>query len=132
MRTNKEVKIAIIFGALMIIICVVMVLINTTPNKTIDLKVYKNVEIDGQRGYIECSVPESILGEINTEFNQATKLDSSALAERHQITGTYKIESEKNSIAFDKDDKNEIYNINEKQLYNFKSTIYSLVETVCE
>lgn len=132
MRTNKEVKIAIIFGALMIIICVVMVLINTTPNKTIDLKVYKNVEIDGQRGYIECSVPESILGEINTEFNKATKLDSSALAERHQITGTYKIESGKNSIAFDKDDKNEIYNINEKQLYNFKSTIYSLVETVCE
>lgn len=132
MKTNNELKIAAVVGAIMIIICLVMVLLNTTPKETIDIKVYKNTEIDGQRGYLECSVPESILGEINTEFKKAKKLDSSALAESHQIQGTYKIISGKESIAFDDDDKNEIYNIDENKLYNFKSTIYTLVETVCE
>ena len=132
MRTNKELKIAAVVGALMIVICLIVVLINTSPNTKVDIKVYKNVEIDGQRGYLECSVPESILGEINTEFKKAKKLDTSALAESHQIQGTYKIVSGKESIAFDADDKNEIYNIDEKKLYTFNSTIYTLVKTVCE
>ena len=132
MNTKKELKIAAVVGAIMLIICLIMLLLNTTSNETIDIKVYKNTEINGQRGYLECSVPESILGEINTEFKKAKKLDTSALAESHQIQGTYKIVSGKESIAFDADDKNEIYNIDEKKLYTFNSAIYTLVKTVCE
>lgn len=132
MRTNKELKIAAVVGALMIVICLIVVLVNTSPNTKADIKVYKNVEIEGQRGYLECSVPESILGEINTEFNKAKNLTTTDLAESHQIQGTYKIVSGKESIAFDDDDKNEIYDIDNKKLYSFKSTIYELVTTVCE
>lgn len=132
MNTKKELKIAAVVGAIMLIICLIMLLLNTTSDETIDIKVYKNTEINGQRGYLECSVPESILGEINIEFKKAKKLDTSALAESHQIQGTYKIVSGKESIAFDDDEKNEIYDIDGKKLYTFNSTIYTLVKTVCE
>ena len=132
MKTNSELKIAAVVGAIMIIICLVVILMNNTSNEEISLKVLINKEIDGQRGYLECSVPESILGEINTEFKKAIKLDSSQIAQRHQIQGKYKVMSDKASIAFDNDEDNEVYVIEDKQLYNFKSTIYDLVISVCE
>lgn len=132
MRTNKELKIALVVGAFMILFCLIMVLINSTSNKEIELKVYKNVQINGQRGYKECSVPKTILEEINTEFDKAKKLDNTKIVETHQIQGTYKLISGKRSIAFDDDGRKEIYNIEENRLYSFDSTIYTLVTTVCE
>ena len=132
MRTNKELKIALIVGAVMVIFCVVMVLLNTSSNESIDLQVYKNTEVNGQRGYVQCEVPATILEEINVEFKKARNLNSSHLAQSRQIQGTYKIISGDHSVAFDDDKKNEIYNIDEKKLYSFESTIYTLVTSVCE
>ena len=132
MKDNKEIKIAAVVAALMIIICLVIIIVNKTDNKEIDLQVYKNVEIDGQRGYIPCEVPDSILIEINDEFQKAKKLSTSKEAEIEQLTGTYKLVSGKSSLAFDANDKNQIYNVEKNKLYNFDSTIYNLVISVCE
>ena len=132
MKDNKEIKIAAVVAALMIIICVGIILINKTNNKEIDLQVYKNVEMDGKRGYIPCEVPDTILMEINDEFNKAKKLSTSKEAEVEQITGTYKLISGKTSFAFDNSEDNKIYNIEKNKLYNFDSTIYNLVISVCE
>lgn len=132
MKNNSEIKIAAVVAALMIIICVVIIIVNKTDNQEIDLQVYKNVEIDGKRGYIPCEVPDTILMEINTEFKKAKQLSDKKQAEVEQITGEYKLVSDKTSMAFDNNDKNKIYNINKNKLYNFDSTIYNLVISVCE
>ena len=132
MKDNKEIKIAAVVAALMIIICVGIILINKTNNKEIDLQVYKNVEMNGKRGYIPCEVPDTILMEINDEFNKAKKLSTSKEAEVEQITGTYKLISGKTSFAFDNSEDNKIYNIEKNKLYNFDSTIYNLVISVFE
>lgn len=132
MKNNSELKIAAAVAALMIIICAAIVILNNNSDEDVNLEVYKNVEIEGKRGYIPCEVPDTILMEINTEFKKAKQLSDKKLADVEQITGEYKLVSGKTSFAFDKNNKNKIYNIEKNKLYNFDSTIYSLVTSVCE
>lgn len=132
MNNKRELKIAAVVGALMIIICLIIFISTQETKKTPSVQVYKNVELNGQRGYIPCEVPNSILLEISSEIQKAKQLTSANEVEMNRINGTYKIVLGNTSFAFDDSESKKIYSIENNKLYNFESTIYSLVITMCE
>lgn len=131
MRTNKELKIAAIVGAIMIIICILMISIFSNDYDKADIAVYKNMEINGQRGYVPCTVPETVLKEIYVEFKKTKALDEDDLVDQDRINGDYKIISGEKFIAFDKESNNTVYISEENKLYTFESSIYENVINTC-
>lgn len=133
MQTDKEIKIAIIVGAIMITACIVAYIFykSETNVNEIDLKVYKVNE--KEKVYEECHITTDTQIQLNSEFKRATKLNESSRVIGKSITGTYKIVSNDNYIAFDnKENEYYIYRGDTKYLYEFNSTIYDLVETTCQ
>ena len=86
MRTNKELKIAAIVGAIMIIICILMISIFSNDFDKADITIYKHVEVDGQGGYVPCTAPETILKEIYVEYKKTKALDEKDQVNQNRIS----------------------------------------------
>lgn len=136
MQTNRELKIAIIVGIIMITLCLILFIFNKSDSnlETIDIHIYKaNQE---EQVYEECtgtlSTDEIIV--INSTVKSAHRLSESDRVIGGKITGLYKITAGENyAIMFDGEtDKNIIYREDTQYLYNFESSIFETVKKVCE
>lgn len=133
MQTNKELKIAIIVGIIMVTICALVIIFHKSDKKNneIDIQVYKVNE--KEKIYERCSVPTDFLVQINSEYKRAGRIPESKRVIGQKITGLYKIVSGNDYIAFDGEkDKNYIYRGDTKYLYEFDSTMYNLVIEACK
>ena len=131
---NKEVKIAIIVGVIMITICLVAFIINKNNNKVenINLEIYKSYQLDTGTEYIRCNVTTDELIKINKEYKKAVKLKEENKLVGKQITGTYMVRDGNNFIAFDDDSKLVYVSANGIQaIFEWNSSIYELVSGTC-
>lgn len=132
MENNKEVKIAIIVGIIMITICLLAVIINNANNKVeeINLKVYKNEN----REYNQCTITTDELISINREYKRITNIQEKNQLAGESITGIYMIKDGDDYIAFDADGTNKVYVSakGKEAIYEFNSTMYNLVKESCE
>lgn len=132
MENNKEIKIAIIVGIIMITICLLAIIINNSKNniEEITLKVYKNEN----REYNQCSITTDELITINREYNRATKIKEEKQLAGESITGTYMIKDGDDYIAFDADGKNRVYVSakGKEAIYELSSPMYNIVKKACE
>lgn len=139
MENNKEVKIAIIVGIIMITICLIAFITTKSQNKvnTIDVKIFKLFESEDENGetkyqYRECDINNTdIQIDIYKETAKALKLSEDKIVVGKQIKGEYKVEYNGKMVAFDKDAKKTIYLGETKKLYNFDSNLYETVVNVC-
>ena len=131
---NKEVKIAIIVGVIMITICLVAFIINKNNNKVenINLEIYKSYQLDTGTEYIRCNVTTDELIKINKEYKKAVKLKEENKLVGKQITGTYMVRDGNNFIAFDDDSKLVYVSANGIQaIFEWNSSIYEIVSGTC-
>jgi len=138
METNREIKIAIIVGLIMLTGCLVAFIVvhnknNTGP--TLDLHIYKHVKLDGEKTgkYYECSIASDKLPLINNDFKRIFNLKDSSREtslEAH-LEGLYKVVSGSNFIAFDADGSNLVYRSDTTGLYIFQTETYSLIADAC-
>ncbi len=136
MENNKEVKIAIIVGIIMITISLLAIIIHNSNTKIeeVSLKVYKNYTTEDGREYRECTLTTDELISIKREYNKATNINEDKKLTGQTITGTYMIKDGDEYIAFDADDSNKVYVLaNSKQaIYSLESTMYETVKNACE
>lgn len=136
MKDNKEIKIAAIVGAFMLIFCIVMI-VYASNNSSVEeeqlkntFMVYKNTTIDGKRAYIPCTVPVADLNEIQEEYQKViAATDKSTVS---NITGTYRVGTEDDFIAFDEEHNNNVFIKSKNKLYNIESTLYDKVINLCK
>ena len=130
MQTNRELKIAIIVGIIMITLCLILFIFNKSDSnlETIDIHIYKaNQE---EQVYEECT------GTLSTDeiivINSAVK-SAHRLSESDRVIGGKITAGENYAIMFDGEtDKNIIYREDTQYLYNFESSIFETVKKVCE
>lgn len=136
MENNKEVKIAIVVGIIMITISLLAIIIHNSNTKIeeVSLKVYKNYTTEDGREYRECTLTTDELISIKREYNKATNINEDKKLTGQTITGTYMIKDGDEYIAFDADDSNKVYVLaNSKQaIYSLDSTMYETVKKACE
>ena len=136
MENNKEVKIAIIVGIIMITICLLAIIIHNSNNKTeeISLKVYKNYTTEDGREYRECSLTTDELITVKREYNKITKIDEEKKLTGQTITGTYMVKDGDEYIAFDADEENKVYVLanGKKAIYSISSSVFETVKTACD
>lgn len=131
MKTKNELAMAGIVCGIMLIVCLIMIAV-FNGEKEINIEVHKHVSINGQEGWIPCSVPETILAEIETEYNKAIVFNDATKVASGTIEGKYRVVRDDKRIVFDNDTDNIMFNEKEYKLYNFESTMYNLVINVCE
>lgn len=137
MQTNKELKIAIIVGIIMVTICILAFLYvksernaNTNKYNQIDIQVYKVNE--EAKTYVQCHITTDTLIQINSEFNSAYRLKESSRVVGKSITGTYRVQSGDKWIAFDLNEEEKyVYRGDTKYLYEFNSNLYDIVAKAC-
>lgn len=137
MQTNKELKIAITVGIIMITICLLAIIYvksernaNINNLNHIDIKVYK--ANDEKKSYEQCHITTDMLIQINNEFNKAYRLTESDRVVGKNITGTYRVQSGDKWIAFDFNEKEQyVYRGDTKYLYQFESELYKTVSEAC-
>jgi hypothetical protein len=137
MQTNKELKVAIIVGVIMVTICILAFIYvksertaNTNNLNQIDIKVYKVNE--EEKSYVPCHITTDNLIQINSEFNKAYRLKETSRVVGKSITGTYRVQSGEKWVAFDLNEKEQyIYRGDTKYLYEFKSELYDIVSKAC-
>ena len=136
MENNKEVKIAIIVGIIMITICLLAVIISKSNNKLeeINLKVYKNYTTEKGREYRECTITTDELISIKREYNRATNISEEKQLAGQSITGIYMIKDGEEYIAFDADDTKRVYVLanGHQAIYSLESSMYETVKKACE
>jgi hypothetical protein len=136
MQTNRELKIAIIVGIIMITLCLVLFISNKSESnlETIDIHIYKANQ--AEQLYEECSgtITTDELIVINSAVKSAYRLTENDRLIGEKITGLYKVTAgDDYAIIFDGEtDKNIIYREDTQYLYNFESSIYETVKKVCE
>ena len=135
MKTNNEVTIAILVGALMVLICVIIYAVNTNDVKTDDIVIQVFKYNEETELYYECSIsPEDKL----TINKQIARLKNKTIEDSlsgTQINGDYKIvvnNEENNFYAFDKEHDNKIYIGDQNRLYKFNSDVYEIVINACK
>lgn len=139
MKDNKEVKIAIVVGIIMLTICLIAFVTTKSQNKvnTIDVKIFKLFESVDENGetkyqYRECDINNTdIQINIYKETAKALKLSEDKIVFGKQIKGEYKVEYNGKMVAFDKEANKTIYLGETKKLYNFDSDLYETVVNVC-
>lgn len=137
MQTNKELKIAIIVGIIMVTICILAFLYvkserTSYANKynQIDIQVYKVNE--EAKTYVPCHISTETLIQINSEFNRAYRLKDSSRVVGKSITGTYRVQAGNKWIAFDLNEEAKyVYRGDTKYLYEFNSNLYEIVAKAC-
>jgi len=137
MESNKEIKVAIIVGVIMLTICL-LVFIFANSNKeevqNIDLKVYKLYTLDDadkSYEYRECSISTEDLITINSEYKKIANLQEDKKVTNKQINGNYKIVNGNNFIAFDAGDENLVYRSDLPAIFDYDSSVYELVKNLC-
>lgn len=139
MDTNREVKIAIIVGLIMITGCLLAFIISKNKNKVdvnnIDLQVYKNVQLAGEESgmYYQCIIDSKDLPAINNEFKRIMNLKESNKESdiTSKIDGIYKIVSGTNFIAFDADGSGHVYRNDTTGIYIYNSEMYQKIANAC-
>ena len=137
MQTNKELKIAIMVGVIMITICALAFIYvksertsNTNNLNQIDIQLYKVNE--ETKSYIQCHINTDTLIQVNSEFNKAYRLTESSRVVGKSITGTYRVQSGEKWVAFDLNKEEPyIYRGDTKYLYQFDSELYDIVAKAC-
>lgn len=134
METNREIKIAIIVGAIMLTLCLVIFIFTKSDVEVEDmnLKVYKLYQKEDGEGneYRQCKIPTDELMSIYKQYKRAVNLKEDKQI-TGQINGNYKLISGENYIAFDAEQFDYIYRSDTGRLYTFSSTIYDLVKEAC-
>ncbi len=132
MKSKLELKIAIAVGVIMILICLfVLTKQNSKKNEVVDLKVYKHIETEEQKGYVECIISTEELSKINKEMKRVEKLNDSTLL-RGKIEGNYKIVVGDNYYAFDELEDKFIFRGSDKEIHAFDGETYEIVVNRCE
>lgn len=135
MENNKEIKIAIVVGIIMITICLLAVIISNSNNKLeeINLKIYKNYTTEKGREYRECTITTDELITIKREYNKITNISEEKKLAGEKITGIYMIRDGDDYIAFDADKTNKVYVLakGKQAIYSVPSTIYETVKNTC-
>ncbi len=140
-NTNREVKIAIIVGIIMISLCAIAIIAKNARKQeavNLDIRVFKHVvtnSTDKTGVYYECNVPTDKLSIINLEFKKIMNLndsDKKAFEMNDGIEGNYKITSGSNFVAFDDSKANVVYRNDTTSLYSYRSNLYKVVEEVCQ
>lgn len=134
----KENKIALVLALVVISITLIIAIVYATSNKSdeavLDVKVYKLFEKeDSETGHVyrECTVSKEKLEFIANEFNKSYKISKEKLLNGKQITGSYKIIYNDKFIAFDNAEDNMVYLSETKNLYEFKTELYSTIIDIC-
>ena len=96
MESNKEVKIAIIVGIIMITIClVIFIFYRAEANvETLNLKVYKLYDIEGtedEHEYRECSATADEIVMLSKEYKRTQNLTENKQVTGKQINGNYRL-----------------------------------------
>lgn len=134
METNREIKIAIIVGIIMLTVCLVVFIFSKSDVEVEDmnLQVYKLYEKEDGSGneYRQCHIPTDELVSIYNQYKRAVNLKEDKQI-KGQINGNYKLISGENFIAFDAEQYDYVYRSDTQQLYSFNSTIYDLVKEAC-
>lgn len=137
MENNNEVKIAIIVGAIMLTICLVVFIFNKAEKQEVtnlDIKVYKLYELNAEEEeyeYRECSVATDDLITINKEFKKIYNLSAEKKATGKTIKGNYKIISQNDFIAFDAGEENLVYRSDLPAIFQYDTSLYELVKNIC-
>jgi hypothetical protein len=138
METNREVKIAIIVGLIMITGCIVAFIIsrnNNNPEITLDLHIYKHLgDTDKNTGrYYECIIATDELPKINNDFKRIMNLKDGSKVQSFEanIDGDYKIVSGTNFIAFDANGSYYVYRSDTTAVYNYPTGMYEDVASAC-
>ena len=134
---SKEIKIAGIVGIIMIIICFIIVMVQSNKKQeNIDLKVYKLTAVEGTEDkhvYKQCSLSTEDAIKINKEYKRSKALRNMNQVQGKSINGDYKvIINDDEYVAFDNKEDKVIYIGKENKLYNFSSDIYEIVLKTCE
>ena len=134
---NKEVKIALGVGAVMLIICIIIVLVQNREleDSSVEVNVYQLYKpTDNMDDYVyrPCRISTEDAIKINKEFKRALALNKNNTINGKQIEGTYKVVIDDDYIAFDNKTDNIIYNGKVNNLYSFKSDMYDLIIKACE
>ena len=132
MKSNIEVKIAIVVAAIMITFCLVIFIVKKAeePNyNNVELHVYKINEEDNK--YYECSIVTDDIQNMYKDFENILSLPDSRKVTGGQINGTYRVDSNNSFIAFDADDSNYVYRGDTTAVYKFNSSLYKYVVDLC-
>ena len=135
MENHKEVKIAIVLGAIMLTIFIVIMIIYNSNQKDAleaDIRVFKhyNTTGDTKGEYYECKISSEDATHIYNEFKRAKLLTDKDKVPGQTITGTYKIVNGSEYLAFD-DDSSFIFKGDTQTLYAFSSDVYNYVIKLC-
>ena len=138
MNTNREIKIAIAVGLIMITGCIVAFIIarnNNNPNVTLDIHIYKHIgDTNNNSGkYYECAIESDKLPRINNEFKRIHNLKDSnkVIKLSANIEGIYKVSSGSNFIAFDANGSSYVYRGDTTAVYEYPSEIYDEIAAAC-
>ncbi len=135
---NKEIKIAIVVGIIMITVCILAFIItssNKNNTKTLDIKVYKLYDIEGtedEHEYRACKITTDDLVTINKEFKKIQKLPEDKKVLGRQINGNYKIIAAGTYIAFDAEEENYVYRNDISAIFEYNTSLYDYVKKICE
>lgn len=132
---NKELKIALIVGIIMITVCIVSVVIYKSNSnvETLDIVVYKlNKDGDDTSDYTyeKCSIATEDLITINKAYQKMLNVGDANKLTGSTIYGNYKIVSGDNFVAFD--DSGIFYNSETGSLYRYSSSVYDTIISACE
>lgn len=135
MTNNKEIKIAIAVGVIMLTICFVIVVSGASTKKAIqnasEIKVYKHYNDGEKQEYHECNITTNDLVNINNEYNSILQLDEEDKYPGASINGTYRITKGTSFIAFDGTD-NLVYRGDTEAIYIYQTDLYEYVANLCK
>jgi len=140
-NTNREVKIALIVGIIMITLCAIAIIAKNASKKAaeeLDIHIYRHVitnKADNSGIYYECNVPTDKKSIVNVEFKKVMNLKDSAKNTDETvkgIEGNYKVTVDSNFIAFDDSKSNLVYRNDTTSLYSYRSNLYAIVEEACQ
>lgn len=132
MKTRIELKFAIVVAVIMVLVClIVLTKQNSRKKELVDLKVYKYIEIDDKKGYVECMITTEELSKINKEMKKVNNLTDSTLL-KGGIEGKYKVVVGDKFYAFDSAEDNVIFRGEDSEIHVFKGDTYQIVIDRCE
>lgn len=143
MTENKEVKIALIVGMIMITICLLTFIIykaNQTKPIDTNIRVYKlfeksntteDMSYQDRHEFHECVVSTEDAIKISKEYQKIAKIPESHQVVGVTLMGNYRVELGDTFIAFDGGDNNYIYKSNGQYVIDYKTDLFDYVKQVC-
>jgi hypothetical protein len=146
---NKELKIAIILGVILVTLCLLIVIVSgNKKTQELDIKVYKLERIDGDTTkkkdqeikaedyqYVECKINTDEMIEVYRDLKKVYNLDESSAVANKKIVGYYKVASKSETYAFDIAEKGEeqtVYRGDTGLLYKYNSSTLQTIANICK